>query len=243
MTSHELSTLAGAYALDSLDEAERAEFEEHLAGCADCAAEVAGLRAAVAELSQPTVVPAPPALRTELLAEIARVRPLPPRAGSVSPLGRRLPRRFWPALAAACALIAVLAAGWGVQQHRQLTAAQHKEPTGLSAIFDSSDVTATPVALGQAGRATLIYSKAKQQLLLVGQHVPVPPDGKTYQLWMLSPSGAATSGGLFRPDADGNVVVQASGDLARTAHMGISVEASGGAAQPTPGAIIADIPI
>jgi anti-sigma-K factor RskA len=204
---------------------------------------VAGLRAAVAELSHPAAVPAPPALRAGLLAEIGRVRPLPPRAGSVSPLARRLPRRFWPALAAACALIAVLATGWGVQQHRQLTAARHNRPAGLSAVFDSPDVTASTIALAQSGHATLIYSKAKQELLLLGQHVPAPPDGKTYQLWMLGPTGTATSGGLFRPDANGNVLVQASGDLAHTAHMGISVEAAGGASQPTPGAIIADIPI
>jgi anti-sigma-K factor RskA len=241
MTSHELSTLVGAYALDALDDAERAEFEEHLAGCADCAAEVAGLRAAVAELSQPTAEPAPPALRAELLAEIRRVRPLPPRAGAS--FGRRLPRRFWPALAAACALIAALATGWGVQQHRELTAAHRNTPTGLSAVFDSPDVTASTMALAQTGHATLIYSKAKQELLLVGQHVPAPPDGKTYQLWMLGPNGAATSGGLFRPDANGNVLVQASGDLAHTARMGISVEPPGGAPQPTPGAIIADVSI
>jgi anti-sigma-K factor RskA len=240
MTSHELSTLAGAYAVDALDETERAEFEEHLADCADCAAEVTSLRAAVAELSHPTATPAPPGLRADLLAEIGRIRPLPPRAG-VTSLRRRLPRRFWPALAAACALIAVLATGWGVQQHRQLTAAQRSG--GLSAVFDSPDVTATTVALARTGHATLIYSKAKQQLLLVGQHVPAPPNGKTYQLWMLGPSGGATSGGLFRPDADGNVLVQASGDLAHTAQMGISVEATGGAAQPTPGAIIADVAI
>jgi anti-sigma-K factor RskA len=241
MTSHELSTLVGAYAVDALDEAERAEFEEHLAGCADCAAEVAGLRAAVAELSQPSAVPAPPALRADLLAQVHRVHPLPPRAGAS--LGRPLPRRFWPVLAAACALIAVLGTGWGVQQHRQLTAAQRATPTGLSAVFDSPDVTASTMALAQTGRATLIYSKAKHELLLVGQHVPAPPDGKTYQLWMLGPTGTATSGGLFRPDADGNVLVEASGDLAHTAHMGISVEAPGGAAQPTPGAIIADVAI
>src|SRR4051812_19106134 len=205
MTSHELSTLAGAYAVDALDEAERAELEQHLADCAECTAEVASLRAAVAELSHPTATPAPAGLRSDLLAEIGRIRPLPPRATGVTALSRRLPHRFWPALAAACALIAVLATGWGVQQHRQLAGAQRGG--GLSAVFDSPDVTATTVTLASTGHATLIYSKAKQQLLLVGQHVPAPPDGKTYQLWMLGPTGGATSGGLFRPDADGNVLV------------------------------------
>lgn len=130
-----------------------------------------------------------------------------------------------------------------MQQHRELTSQQRSGPVGLSAVFDSPDVTAATVALARRGHATLIYSKAKQELLLVGQHVPAPPDGKTYQLWMLGPTGVATSGGLFQPDADGNVLVQASGDLAHTAQMGISVEAAGGAVRPTPGALIADIAI
>ena len=36
----DLHHLSGAYAVDALDDAERAAFEEHLRGCADCRAEV-----------------------------------------------------------------------------------------------------------------------------------------------------------------------------------------------------------
>lgn len=241
MNDHELSALVGAYALDALDEPERALFEAHLADCPDCTEEVASLRAAAAELSSTTTTPPPPALREELLSAISLVRPLPPRAGTVTAL--RVPRRrLWPAVAAACALIAVATTGWGVQEHRQLTG-HRVSPNALSSVFDSRDLTTATISLGSTGHATLIYSKAKHRLVLVGQDIPTPPEGKTYQLWMLGPNGNATSGGLFRPDPNGTVLVQASGDLAHTAQMGISVERAGGATRPSPGAIVADISI
>jgi len=243
MTDHELSGLVGAYAIDALDEPERAVFENHLADCADCAAEVASLRAAAAELSHTSAIGPPATLRADLLSAIGQVRPLPPRVSAVSTLGHRLPRRgLWPAVAAACALIAVIALGWGVREHRQL-AGHRLSPSALGALLDSGDLATVSAPVGNAGQATLIYSKSEHRLVLIGQDIPAPPAGKTYQVWMLSPTGTATSGGLFRPDQNGTVLVQASGDLAHTAEMGISVERAAGATQPTPGAIVAEIPL
>ena len=42
----DIHALSGAYAVDALDDIERARFEQHLAECADCRAEVAALREA-----------------------------------------------------------------------------------------------------------------------------------------------------------------------------------------------------
>lgn len=238
MTGHEPSALTGAYVLDALDAPERALFEEHLADCADCAAEVAGLRAAATELSHTSATPPPPALREELLATIAQVRPLPPVGGQVVPLAPRQKRRWaWPAVAAACLLIAAAAAGWGYQQHQDADRHQARAAaiTTLLARPDAHITTGTFAG----GHATLIYSKSEHTVLLIGNHVTAPAGDKTYQLWMISPHGTATSAGTFRPDSSGNVLVRARGDLADTAHMGISVEPAGGSRQPTPGAILA----
>ena len=79
--------LSGAYAVDALDEAERAAFDQHLASCADCRAEVAELSAAAHSLTALTETTPPPGLRNSVLSGITRVRPLPPRgAERVPPL-------------------------------------------------------------------------------------------------------------------------------------------------------------
>ena len=47
----DIHALSGAYAVDAVDERERADFEQHLAACAECRAEVASFRATTEQLS------------------------------------------------------------------------------------------------------------------------------------------------------------------------------------------------
>ncbi len=117
----DLSVLAGAYALDALDDDERAVFEEHLRSCPDCAEEVRGLRNAATELSRLTEVAPPPQLRAAVLGAVAQSRPLPPRVDGarVLPLRRNRTAALWQGLAAACALIAIVVSAWGFSEHRQ----------------------------------------------------------------------------------------------------------------------------
>ena len=63
--------LAGAYALDALDGAERARFERHLASCRTCPGEVRGFAATAAVLGVAAALPPPPALKGRVLADIA----------------------------------------------------------------------------------------------------------------------------------------------------------------------------
>ncbi len=111
----DIHALSGAYAIDALDDIERAQFERHLAECAECRAEVDSLREASAMLAETTAVEPPADLRDRLLAEIRTVRPLPPvvpapeetpeepeplpaAAGNVTPLrpGRGCCAAWWP---------------------------------------------------------------------------------------------------------------------------------------------------
>jgi anti-sigma factor RsiW len=74
----DIHALSGAYAIDALDDIERAQFERHLAKCAECRAEVESLREASAMLAETTAIEPPADLRSRLLADIKTVRPLPP---------------------------------------------------------------------------------------------------------------------------------------------------------------------
>lgn len=81
--SDDIHALSGAYAVDALDDVERARFERHLADCSACQAEVDSLAIAASELSVLTEVAPPASLRAKVLADIATVRPLPPLAGTL----------------------------------------------------------------------------------------------------------------------------------------------------------------
>ncbi|MEU4230929.1 anti-sigma factor [Nonomuraea sp. NPDC026600] len=72
-------TLVGAYALDAIDdELERHRFEEHLAGCPDCALEVAGFAETAARLGSAVAIEPPPGLKERVFAQIDQVRQAPP---------------------------------------------------------------------------------------------------------------------------------------------------------------------
>ena len=63
-------SLAGPYALDALEVAERARFERHLRGCAACQAEVRGFAATAAALGLAAAATPPPSLKGRVLADI-----------------------------------------------------------------------------------------------------------------------------------------------------------------------------
>ena len=119
----DIHKLTGAYALDAVDDIERATFERHLAECEDCRTEVASLRETTALLAESAAVSPPPSLRDSVLSGISQVRPLPP---IVAP-----PRRAaWFPLLVAAALVAILGVGatvwqpWAPSDKGPLTAAE-----------------------------------------------------------------------------------------------------------------------
>ncbi|TDB76535.1 anti-sigma factor [Actinomadura sp. KC216] len=82
----DVHALAGAYALDAIDDAEeRRLFESHLAGCETCAAELSEFRATAARLGVAVAEAPPPRLRGRVLADIRRVRQLPPVTPGLPP--------------------------------------------------------------------------------------------------------------------------------------------------------------
>jgi anti-sigma-K factor RskA len=234
--SDELNVLAGAYALDALDDDERAVFEEHLQTCEGCTDEVAGLRLTAAELSRTTETAPPPQLRADVLAAISQVRPLPPVVDNVIVLHRaRAARSVWQLVAAACALVAIAVSGWGYAQHRNADRAASAQST-VQQLLQASDLRATTTALAQ-GSGTVLYSAQEHRVVLIGHGMPTLASGKTYQLWMLSADGKAVSGGTFKTDSAGDAQVPVTGDLTGVAKMAISVEPAGGSPQPTQGTV------
>jgi anti-sigma factor RsiW len=78
--SADIHGLVGAYAVDAVDDHERAAFEAHLAECPECRAEVSSLREAASQLGLLAETAPPSGMRDAVLGRIGTVRPLPPLA-------------------------------------------------------------------------------------------------------------------------------------------------------------------
>jgi len=86
MTAHTWLEHAVPYALGALDESERASFEQHLATCDVCAAEVREMKdvAGLLALASPPVAP-PTGLRDRIISDARAVRPISAVAKSAQP--------------------------------------------------------------------------------------------------------------------------------------------------------------
>ncbi|HET9081457.1 MAG TPA: anti-sigma factor [Trebonia sp.] len=237
---HEMHLLTGGYALDALPEAERAEFERHLTRCPACAEEVRGLRETAARLAMATAVAPPPGMRERVLAVAPRTRQLPPagrgplaRAGERTGLRRiSLSRAGLTAgivtLAAAVALLVVMQ----VSTSRQLHQAQASN-SAIAAVVAAPDarIQSAPAATG--GTVTAVMSLRQHEAVITTADLQTLPGTRVYQLWVMNSSGAARSVGLLTITRPGSTApVLATGVLPGD-RLGITVEPSGGTAQPT----------
>jgi anti-sigma-K factor RskA len=235
VNGQEIHALSGAYAVDALDPAEKAEFEEHLAACATCRAEVAGLREATALLAETTANEPPAALRDRVLAQIATVRPLPPEAPdatesrSVTPIRSR--RRPWTLLAAAAALVAV--ASGGAVAWQQLSGPDQSQ-TQLSAVdrvLQAADAKRVNVTLPGGVRASVVRSVTEGKAVLVTRNMPAAPSGRIYEIWLQTPGGAMVPAGTMTDGGSRTVLLH--GDATTATGAGITVEPKGGSESPT----------
>ncbi|WP_210649600.1 anti-sigma factor domain-containing protein [Nocardioides sp. SYSU D00065] len=226
----DLHKLTGAYAMDALDELERARFEQHLAQCEDCRGEVAELRETAAMLAETVATPAPASLRESVLTGISQVRPLPPEVpapdthSSAAHRGRRwLPFLVAAVLALVVGVGAAVIQPWATDDAPRLTAAEQ--------VLRADDAEKVFLDLGEAGRATVVRSKAADRAVIVTEDMVEAPEGKAYELWLMSPDGEFTPAGLMPDAADQTVVLE--GSAAQAAAVGITVEPDEGSPQPT----------
>lgn len=225
MTAHEIHALSGAYAVDALDDLERARFEEHLAACAECRAEVTSLQDATLLLSELSETAPPAGLRAKVLADIQTVRPLPPLVAS---LERRRPRR-WQNLLAAAAVLGILG---GAAVTIQQVADDSSQLDPASRVLTAADVEHVNLDFKSGASATVSRSVTEGQAVLVARKMQPAPSGRIYQLWLQDPAGKMIPAGLMSGGDETSTVVLKGNANAATA-VGITIEPDGGSESPT----------
>ena len=226
----DMHPLSGAYAVDALDDIERARFERHLAECPDCTAEVASLREAAAMLTHSAETGPSADLRAKVLAEISTVRPLPPRAPTQEAVhrhARRLPRL----LAAAVAAV-VLAAGVGLTAWHPWDRNQPGQSSVAAQVMDAPDSRRQTIKIAGGGSATVVHSRSLGKAVLITKDMPKAPSDKVYELWLQDSEGAMNPAGLMTGGRTHQTVVLR-GNAGESTGVGITVEPAGGSKSPT----------
>ncbi|WP_084959217.1 anti-sigma factor [Thermoactinospora rubra] len=219
-------TLAGAYALDAIDDdLERRRFEQHLAECAECAHELATFAETAARLGQAMAVEPPPGLRANVMAAIGQVRQLPPAVASPGARRRRIGWAPWlAAVAAVAAVVLAVVAVRAQDQVERLEAANRQVAAALAA----PDARVATAAAERGGRGTVVISREEGRLVFVAEGLPALPEDRTYQVWQIAP-GRIRSAGLVGAEAATMVLAPAPG----VSSVGVTVEPAGGSPQPT----------
>ena len=237
----DIHTLAGPYAMDAISAPDRARFERHLAGCAECAREIASLREATARLATAAAVPPPPALKARVMAAAAATRQRPP-AAEPETAARGWPSRGWPsrgklALAAgALAAAAVVAAAvvFGVSNgsmHDQLSRAQASSQQ-VAAVLTARDATMMTGQVKGGGTVTIVMSHARRELVFTAADLHALPDARGYELWLIGPVGDRAVI-MLPPVSHGMTGPVIAAGLRPGDHLALTAEPSGGAARST----------
>lgn len=211
MNEH-IDELIAAYALDALDDDERALAQSHLAGCDRCRKQVGETREIVNSLPLELEPVAPdPSLKQRVLAiaaepveahtqvsdeaERAGRRPIPfPRAD------RRPGQRILAVLAAAAVVLFAIGITIGHELQKTSPSAQHayEQLLGKAVLHGAKVVPLRGHIQGRKARISLAVSPSGKTSLILGP-TPGPSRGKIYQLWYIKSKKSPVSVGLFSP--------------------------------------------
>jgi hypothetical protein len=255
----EIHGAVGSYVVNALDPDELEEFEAHLAVCPTCTREVREFCETAAELSLLASAPPPPAaLRGSILSAISEIRPLPPEppaeaasAESAPPgtvavpaeagrpvdeLALRRQRRRTRILGALVAAVvaAAIALGGVVYTLVQGQQAQVAQQAAETELLTAPDVQTYSATMKDGGQISFVVSRSLDRAMFIGKDLPAVGADRRYQLWTLEgqqpiPDNLIAGGGdrkeFFRETLGG------------VTGLAVSVEAAGGAQQPTPSTI------
>jgi anti-sigma-K factor RskA len=243
MNCSELTDGYDLYALGVLDEPERSELREHLArSCEVCSPEVRRAALRVASLAETVPIVEPPdRLRGRVMAGIGVV-----------------PRRHWNwmqtwATVAAAVLLALFWMGHvrrervreiAFEQAMEQLRQSETESARLKQVLAVLNAPDTIVRVSSEGARQppqgKVFLNPSRGALLLASNLPPAPEGKIYEMWVIPAGGNPMPAGLFQTESNGAAVHLFKGpvDVANAGAVAVTLEAAGGAPQPTTQPII-----
>ena len=252
MIHEELREMASAYVLGALDLGDRERFEAHLAGCAECQAEVRSFRPVVDALAHTVNSQQPsPQLRARVVGDVRE-----PRGAHASLAGGGRPATVIPWFLATAAVIALAAlTPYTVQLRnrtrelaaavrdlsarlaetdRQLVAARNEVSLLAAPDVSSVDLRGQSAAPQAGARA---YFSRSRGVYFVASDLPSIPSDKAYQLWFVPPTGSGppVSASVFRPDDRGRAefIADVPAGMPDPNALAVTLEPAGGVPAPT----------
>ena len=241
-------TLAGAYAMDAVSAPDRERFERHLAGCEECAQEIASLRETTAMLGTAAAEPVSAGLKERIMAAAAVTRQQPPADetepvllahGTWARTGIWFRSLAWPsrltlvtAGAAAAAVLAV-AVVFGIansSMQQQIDQAQASSQQ-IAVVLTAQDARMTTGTVAGGGTATIVMSGSRHALVFTAQGLHALPGSRGYELWLIGPAGTRPVGMLPAGSHGMTGPVIASG-LRPGDHLALTAESANGSAHP-----------
>ena len=220
--------LKEAYALGALSEEERREVEDYLGKHPELHAEVDDLESAANLLAlAPREHEPSPKLRRDLLRRISSSTDVTPAA---DPTTRQT--TFWRhfgtgglGAAAALALVTIGMFAWNASLQEENRTLQgelegQQKSYALQSTGEAQEVRGEVVRLG--------YERA----VLVAEGLPSPPEGETYQAWIMR-EDVPEPAGLFEPNDTGAAAAPIEGSIEGADAVAVTVEPSGGSSSPT----------
>jgi Anti-sigma-K factor rskA/Putative zinc-finger len=237
----EIHALAGAYALDAVNDVERVEFSRHLSGCEACGLEVAELRATAARLADSTWAAAPPRLRDSVLLQVSHTRQARPGRSdrgsgpAEEPARSRRWRRWATAGIAAAVLAAGAAAGTFVVQERRVAAERQQalrtvdQLNRIQSVMAAEDAKARQIRLKGGGQLAVVYSPGQRSAVVMCAGLASPDRTRAYQLWLMR-DDEATSAGVLPAGANAGTMLIT--NIGPADAIAISLQNAGGDSAP-----------
>ena len=246
MTHEEVFNELGALALGALNAAEERTVLAHVAGCAECTAELAAMRAVTAALPSADSLPAMPegrssSIRASLVARASASRAEPTRSAN-----------YWRP-AAVAAGFAILALGLAYYKKASETrtlasvvAEREAARDSLAAAVRSRDeliaaITGPGVSVVElssdgapAAAARMFWDRATNRWTMYAHGLAALQPGRAYELWLVTPDSKIPAG-TFKPLPDGTATFTATYalDPSQLRAVAITEEPEAGVPAPT----------